>query len=661
MSATEQEILEAVKHAAKSATHLQQAVLAGDEQRCFELLREVMRFDANHLEHHASAEEAEVRSIAHEVADAALRQIVLADGGEGETWKLLVLPSQLGVMARAPWMSNARWLRLTGSTLPDTNDESLDPAALSRLGFADQARALGRYCVVNDGAREVDIESVLAALDARLHPFFVDWVLGVYCVSPAGILEGTIEARQDQAMFDLARLRPGSKGTPLAASPLALGAVYDSAYRHDESLRDGARWISGTLSRHIFEQFRTHTDELPRTPDVDAGLARAADSGSLVLCPNWRDSHVAYRCMAPLLEGLREEGAAVCMPHAKGAGGSRQFADDWREQSFEVSFQSEHHFLVDGVQLADAIEATRLEFLFYPEVTPSNCSSWLATQRLARVQAAGYGVPVTSGSPQLDYFIGGAEVEAPGAERHYSEQLVLLPGFGVSTTEPPRPTTERVRPGDDGELRLVSTATHRKLSVAMLESWSAILSAQPRAKLDLFPAMLPRDVERLVPAMANALGDVPVDLHPYVERSKILDTLVEADLYLDTYPFGGFNSLVEVLSCGCPIVTFEGNQARNRFGAAMLRRVGLPDFLIARTHTDYIAAATRVLSDSGLRLELRARLADRERVLALLADPDMSAHFDAARRWMLERGPRVGRPAPPVLIRAGDRPTVLSA
>ncbi|MDF1799989.1 MAG: hypothetical protein P1V81_12495 [Planctomycetota bacterium] len=661
MSASEAEVLEAVKHAAKSATMLQMAVLAGDELRCFELLREVMRFDANHIEHHASSEEAKVRCMAHEVADAALRQVVLADGGAGQTWKLLVLPSKLGVMARAPWMSNARWLRLNGSDLPDTNDERLEAAALSRLGFADQGRALGRYCVVNDGAREVDIEAVLAALDARLKPFFVDWVLGVYCVSPAGILGDTLEARQNQAMFDLARLRPGSKGTPLAASPLALGALYDSAYRHDESLRDGARWISGTLSRRIFEQFRTHGEKVPPTDEVTAGLALAEDSGALVVCPNWRDNHVAYRCMAPLLEGLREEGAAVCMPHAKGAAAAERFAADWRDQSFEVHFESEHHFLVDSVHLADAIGNKRLDFLFYPEVTPSNSTSWLATQRLARVQAAGYGVPVTSGSPQLDYFIGGAEVEAPGAERHYSEQLVLLPGFGVSTTPPPLPTIQRSRPADDAELRLVSTATHRKLSVAMLESWSAILQAQPHARLDLFPAMLPRDVERLAPAMAGALGDVPVDLHPYVERSKILDTLVEADLYLDTYPFGGFNSLVEVLSCGCPIVTFEGNQARNRFGAAMLRRVGLPDFLIARTHSDYIAAATRVLNDPGLRSELRARLADRERVLALLADPDMAAHFDAARQWMLERGPRAGRPSAPVMMRAGDRPTVLSA
>lgn len=659
---TDAKILEAVKAAARAAARLQQAVLARDEDACLEGVRAVLAFDAEHLEHVACDEEAEVRRVTVEVVDAALRGVLLADDAPGEAWRRLVLPSELGVLAHSLWMSNARWLRATGSPLPDENDERLDPDALAGLPFGRQARALGRYCAVNDAAREVDVPGVLAALDPRLLPAFVDWLLGVHHTMPAGVVPAEVEHHQEVALEALLARRPADpKGRPLPSSPLVLSAAYDGAYREAGTSRATSEWVVGSLAKGLFDRFRGKTPPLDQTPELAAGLERARVTGEAVLCPNWRDSHVAYRCMGPLLEGLRERGAPVFQPVATTTGAPVGRAAAWAEQSYQVNFDGRQHFLVDGTRLADALAACDLELLVYPEVTPSNCSVWLATQRLARVQVMGYGVPVTSGSPNMDYMLGGADVEPPGAERNYAEQLVLLPGFGVSTLEPPTPSAPRSRPDDDGALRLVSTATHRKLKAPLLRAWGAILD-RPGASMDLFPAMRPRDLALQVPAMGAALGEAAdVRLHPLVERQVILDTLVEADLYLDTYPFGGFNSLVEVLACGVPFVTLEGDQARNRFGAAMLRRVGLPEFLVAKDYDGYVAAARRVLDDAGLRRELRARLADRGRVLALLADPDMAEHLEAARAWMLERGPRTGRPHAPVLIRAGERPAALSA
>jgi len=649
--------IDEAKRLAKAAGALQQGIMARDHAACVEGIGACISFDATHFERYASDKEAELRRTMLEIVDVAIRGVLLADDAPADEWKRLMLPGRHGVLGYSSWMSNGRWLRTSGSPLPDSNDVVLDPKALAAASLDGQARQLGRYCFVNDGARPVDLEAVLDALDPRLVPFFVDWVLSVYSISPTGLPEVELEQRQEDAVELMTRFLR-SKALPGLSFPIS--TVYDRPYRSDANNRDCASAVAGGVGGSFLSTLRGFVPPTDLPEAARGGLAAAEANGSLIITSNWRDSHVSFRCMAPLLEGMRTSGAGVLQPQTSKSPFLGQLATGWEGQSFEWLGEEEQPLMLQNATLCNSLAEADLDFIFYPEVTPANSTAWLATQRLARVQATGYGYPITTGSPHMDYFIGGSEIEGPSAGEHYSEQLVLLPGLGVSTTEPPPPSHARTRPVDDDVLHVVSCSTLRKLKRPLLSAWREVLSFGP-ARMDLFPAMQPRELALYVPAMAETLGDAAVDLHPVVERQTILDTLVEADLYLDSYPFGGFNSLVEVLTCGCPFVTLEGDQARNRFGAALLRRLEMPDFLIARSWHEYVAAARRVLSDASLRADLRARLADRDKVLATLADPDVHEHFEAARDWMVERGPRPKRAGAPVFIRAGERPLTLNA
>jgi hypothetical protein len=62
---------------------------------------------------------------------------------------------------------------------------------------------------------------------------------------------------------------------------------------------------------------------------------------------------------------------------------------------------------------------------------PATCA--LAALRLAPLQIAGWGHPVTTGLPTMDLFVSGELLEGQGAERHYREKLIRLPGTGVYT------------------------------------------------------------------------------------------------------------------------------------------------------------------------------------------------------------------------------------
>ncbi len=102
------------------------------------------------------------------------------------------------------------------------------------------------------------------------------------------------------------------------------------------------------------------------------------------------------------------------------------------------------HRLEDGrhglPQWATTIAGCGLDVLIYPEIGMDPLTVKLASMRLARVQAATWGHPETTGLPTIDHYLSAEALEPPHAEAHYTERLVALPHLGVCY-EPLAPTT----------------------------------------------------------------------------------------------------------------------------------------------------------------------------------------------------------------------------
>ena len=74
-----------------------------------------------------------------------------------------------------------------------------------------------------------------------------------------------------------------------------------------------------------------------------------------------------------------------------------------------------------------AIRADAPDILVYPELGMDAATFVVAALRLAPLQVAGWGHPVTTGLPSIDVFLSSAAMEPAGAESQYSEQLLRLP------------------------------------------------------------------------------------------------------------------------------------------------------------------------------------------------------------------------------------------
>jgi CRISPR-associated protein Csy1 len=265
--------------------------------------------------------------------------------------------------------------------------------------------------------------------------------------------------------------------------------------------------------------------------------------------------------------------------------------------------------------IAQRVRSDRLDILIFPDVGMSTESYLLANLRLAPIQCAAWGHPVTTGSRFIDHFLSCAEMEPDGGASHYRENLILLPGLGVRYKRPPPGKVlarERIAIADDAHMYVCPNRLHKNLPErdrVLLE----ILARDAKAILVFFDTVAPGQrrafIARLELGM-RACGIEPrqqLKFLPELPHGTFRDVLAIADVMLDSPNFSGGSSALDALAVGLPIIAQEGRYMRGRQSAAMLRIVGLPE-LVASDDERYVELAVHAASDRAYRASLSERI-----------------------------------------------------
>jgi protein O-GlcNAc transferase len=296
-------------------------------------------------------------------------------------------------------------------------------------------------------------------------------------------------------------------------------------------------------------------------------------------------------------------------------------ADDFTQR---IASASEHFAVARGGvrEIAKKILADDLDVLVHPEVGMASVSYLLAAMRLAPVQAAGWGHPVTTGSDMIDYYFTCAEMEPADADAHYVERLVRLPGLGVSYSMPPLPPPgTRAEAGLPGDSRIYLCAQSLfKVHPEMDELLAQIAASDERAALVFFQAPARRVTEAFAARVQRALArrGVPprgqLKFLPRMASSYFRRVLALADVVLDTPRWSGGNTSIDAFVAGVPVVTLPGRFMRGRQTLAMLRLMGLEQ-LVAPDADEYVRIALEIASDPRRNAALREAIAARRGVL----------------------------------------------
>lgn len=284
--------------------------------------------------------------------------------------------------------------------------------------------------------------------------------------------------------------------------------------------------------------------------------------------------------------------------------------------------QSADRFLVLPPQLGAALQTVAglgLDVLYYPDVGMDSLTYTMAFSRLAPVQCATWGHPVTTGLPTIDYFVSSEDLESPGSDDQYTEKLVRLPRLGVCYERPELPAVRKGRAAfglPESAHVYLCPQTLFKFHPEIDDLFGGILRRDPAGLLVLIEGKYPHWTELLRQRFARTLPDVldRIVFVPKQGRGDFLNLLAVADVMLDPIHFGGGNTSYEGFALGVPIVTWPSGFLRGRLTHAMYRQMGIPD-LTARDAAGYIERAVQLGTDPAYREEMSSRIRERSGVL----------------------------------------------
>lgn len=284
---------------------------------------------------------------------------------------------------------------------------------------------------------------------------------------------------------------------------------------------------------------------------------------------------------------------------------------------FEKYSDSFRHFKnIDAIeqvyQIVQDIIDSQVDILIYTDIGMDPLTYMLAGLRLAPVQCVLVGHGTTTGLPTMDYYISG-DFEPSDAASHYREKLVMLPNLGAAQFPPPFaeiiPVTRKDWKIPEDAVVFVSCANGIKHGPERDTLLVEILRRAPNACILLKPCHVTNlDYqlgERIIQAAEQAGVANRLFIVPPLGRVDAL--LAIADIQLDTYPYGGWTTTMEALYMGLPTITQEGDMARNRWGASMLRALGVQEG-IASNEEEYVEWAVRLAQNKELREEIKEKI-----------------------------------------------------
>jgi protein O-GlcNAc transferase len=273
-----------------------------------------------------------------------------------------------------------------------------------------------------------------------------------------------------------------------------------------------------------------------------------------------------------------------------------------------------------------AIREANLDALIYPDMGMDKLTAQLASLRLVSVQAASWGHAETTGIPTIDLYLSGEALEPTDAQDNYSERLVRLPNLGVYV-DPLRPKT--LDPDLNGlglpkkEPLLLCAGAPFKYSPCHDGVWLDIargLQKLGSGRLVFFSSSAGSLSLMLINRLRNTFDAAKVDFDsrvcvvPLLDRARFFGLMERAALMLDTIGFSGFNTALQGIECGLPVLTCEGDFMRSRLASCLMRRMDLPE-LIATTQAGFVERAVALTADKTKLKKLRAEIIKRRPIL----------------------------------------------
>jgi len=300
----------------------------------------------------------------------------------------------------------------------------------------------------------------------------------------------------------------------------------------------------------------------------------------------------------------------------------------------------------DLAEARGAIAALELDILVYCDIGMEPLSYYLAFSRLAPVQCVMQGHPVTTGVPNIDYFLSSSLMEPDDFRDHYRETCIRFADLTFLYLREPS-----AAPGSKSDYGLPEDKrvyfcpqTLFKFHPHFDDMLRGILERDPDGSVVLLRDRSEARTRQLADRLGRRLGPLAgrVVWLDRMEKERYYTLLALSDVMLDTPYFSGGNTTIQSLALGVPTVTYASPHVRGRITVGWCRVLDTMD-LVADTPEDYARIAVACAADSAFRNSVQDRL---RRNASRLFHRDQVAReherfFESALQAALSGAPRI--------------------
>jgi predicted O-linked N-acetylglucosamine transferase (SPINDLY family) len=273
----------------------------------------------------------------------------------------------------------------------------------------------------------------------------------------------------------------------------------------------------------------------------------------------------------------------------------------------------------------------------------------------APIQASYLGYASTMGAEYIDYILSDRTVVPESDERYYQEKVVCLPHsyYPTSYTSGIGPVSSRGAAGlPESGFVFCCFNNNFKITPGMFDIWMRLLREVSGSVLWLLEdnsnAMrnLRREAESRGVAADRLVFAARADTAAHLARHA------NADLFLDTQPYGAHTTASDALWAGLPVLTVLGPTLVARVAASLLCAIGLPE-LIADSPESYETMALTLARNPAALAAIKAKLARNRHTHPLFDTPRLTRDLETAYQTMWERQQRGEPPSRFAVGRSG--------
>jgi predicted O-linked N-acetylglucosamine transferase (SPINDLY family) len=290
-----------------------------------------------------------------------------------------------------------------------------------------------------------------------------------------------------------------------------------------------------------------------------------------------------------------------------------------KQDAVTEEFRSLSDRFVDALQmsddeLADRIQADNIDILVDLSGHTSGNRLMMFARKPAPVQVSACGSVTGTGLPTIDCVLADP-VTIPHEARHLFAERVIFDLPALITMEgiaEPRPAVE-LPMFRSGHVTFGVFNRIDKISDHAIQVWSRLLQAVDGSTITVKHGALDDPFLRnalIARFVAQGIAQDRITCVGATTRRDHLAAFADIDIALDPFPQNGGVSTWEALHMGVPVVAKLGNSCSSRAGAAIVKAIGLDDW-VADDDDRYVAIAQHYASMPSHLQALREGLPDR--------------------------------------------------